>query len=313
MKTGEVEVLEEEHNEGGGMEQVTGSSLVPFDPLQRYLAEIRRFPLLDAEEELRLALLYRDKKDVEAGHKLVASNLRLVVHIALKFQGYWTTSILDLIQEGNLGLIRAMEKFDPYKGAKFSYYASFWIKAYTLKFIIDNWRLVKIGTTQSQRKLFFKLNKERERLNALGHDPGPKLLAEKLDTSEKEVIEMDQRLSGWEVSLEGRVSDESETTHKDLLPSKDLSLDRALEESESRDMLHEKLEELRTTLTGKDLYIFEERLLADSPLTLQEIGDKYGISKERIRQIEKRLKGKIKLFLEQEIQDLDVHDFVCGP
>ena len=310
METGEIALSEEKYNEGGGMGQAKGSSIVPFDPLQRYLAEIRRFPLLDAEEELQLAILYREKKDVEAGHKLVASNLRLVVHIALKFQKYWTASVLDLIQEGNLGLIRAMEKYDPYKGVKFSYYASFWIKAYALKYIIDNWRLVKIGTTQSQRKLFFKLNKERERLNALGHDPSPMLLAEKLDTSEKEVIEMDQRLGGWEVSLEGRVSDESETTHKDLLPSKDMSLDRVIEASESRDMLYEKLEEFRKTLASKDLYIFEERLLADSPLTLQEIGNAYGISKERVRQIEKRLKHKIKLFLEKEIPDLDVHDFV---
>lgn len=312
MDTGEVEVLEEGYSEEAGIEETTGSSLVPFDPFQRYLAEIRRYPLLTAEEERRLAILYREKMDIEAGHKLIASNLRLVVHIALKFQRYWTMSLLDLIQEGNIGLIQATERFNPYKGVKFSYYASFWIKAYILKFIIDNWRLVKIGTTQSQRKLFFNLKREKERLKAMGHDPGPKLLAEKLDTSEKDVIEMDQRLGGWEVSLESRVSDDSDSTHKDLLPSRDISHDEILVESETRDMFLDKLEEFRKTLEGKELCIFEERLISDSPLTLQEIGDKYGISKERIRQIEKRLKRKIKHFLEKEIPDFDGYDLRAG-
>ncbi len=299
----------EDDVEKAEVEGPTRTSLVPFDPLQRYLAEIRRYPLLSVEEERSLALKYKHNRDMEAGQKLITSNLRLVVHIALKFQRYWTTSLLDLVQEGNIGLTQAVEKFDPYKGAKFSYYASFWIKAYILKFIIDNWSLVKIGTTQAQRKLFFNLNKEKKRLHALGHDPSPKLLAENLDTSEKDIIEMDQRMGGWEVSLESQVSDESDTTHKDLLPSGEPSHDQVLVESEERGILHDKLREFRSTLEGKELYIFEERLLSNSPLTLQEIGNKYGISKERVRQIEKRLKHKIKLFLEAEIPDLDGYAF----
>jgi len=301
MELVEIEVLENEDAQETRMEEPTGTSLAPFDPLQRYFAEIRRYPLITTDEERRLIIQYREKGDAEAGHKLIASNLRLVVHIALKFQRHWTTSLLDLIQEGNVGLIKAVEKFDPYKGVKFSYYASFWIKAYIFKFIIDNWSLVKIGTTQAQRKLFFNLKKEKEKLNALGYDPGPKLLAEKLDTSEKDVIEMDQRLGGWEVSLESQISDNSVTTHKDLLHSNDISPDEMLMESETRDMFHDKLEELRKTLKDKELCIYEDRLLSDSPLTLQEIGDRYSVSKERIRQIEKRLKQKIKHFLEKEI------------
>ena len=297
----EIEVLENKDAQETRMEEPTGTSLAPFDPLQRYFAEIRRYPLITTDEERRLVIQYREKGDVEAGHELIASNLRLVVHIALKFQRHWTTSLLDLIQEGNVGLIKAVEKFDPYKGVKFSYYASFWIKAYIFKFIIDNWSLVKIGTTQAQRKLFFNLKKEKEKLNALGYDPGPKLLAEKLDTSEKDVIEMDQRLGGWEVSLESQISDNSVTTHKDLLHSNDISPDEMLMESETRDRFHNKLEELRNTLKDKELCIYEDRLLSDSPLTLQEIGDRYSVSKERIRQIEKRLKQKIKHFLEKEI------------
>ena len=289
-----------------------GTTLVPFDPLQRYLAEVRRYPLLDAEEERRLAIQFREDGDVQAGHRLIVSNLRLVVHFALKFQRYWTMSLLDLIQEGNIGLIKAVEKFEPYRNVKFSYYASFWIKAYIIKFVMDNWRLVKVGTTQAQRKLFFNLNKEKEKLTAQGYDPGPKLLAEKLGTRQKDIIEMEQRLGGWDVSLESQVSDNSDMTYKDLLPSGDVSYDEKLIETETRDIIFDKLEKLRNTLKDKELYIFEKRLISDSPLTLQKIGNKYHISKERVRQIESRLKEKIKRFLKEEIPDFNEKDFRIG-
>ena len=285
------------------------ASLVPFDPLQRYLAEVRRYALLTKEEERRLATRYRETGDMEAAYKLITANLRLVVRIAMEFHKYWIMDVLDLIQEGNIGLMQAVKKFDPYKGAKLSYYASFWIKAYILKFIIDNWKLVKIGTTQSQRRLFFNLNKEKERLIALGYDPVPKLLAERLDTKEKDIIEMDQRLGSWDISLESPVNDDSGSTHKDLLPSNEMSHDDMLAESEMRDIFIDKLEEFRRTLKGKELDIFEKRLLSDLPSTLQGIGEKYGLSKERIRQVEKRLKEKIKRFLEEEILDFNGYDF----
>jgi len=152
-------------------------ALIPYDPLQMYLLEVKRFNLLTREDETQLAIRVRDQNDEKAAYKLVTSNLRLVIKIAMDFHRYWTKNLLDLIQEGNLGLLQAVRKFDPYRGIKFSYYASFWIKAYMLKFIMDNWKLVKIGTTQSQRKLFFNLAKERDKLIAEGFRPEPRLLA----------------------------------------------------------------------------------------------------------------------------------------
>ncbi len=184
-------------------------SLVAYDPLQMYLWEIRRYSLLTKEEEVELAIRYREKNDQEAAHKIILSNLRLVVKIAMDFHRYWMKNLMDLIQEGNVGLMQAVKKFDPYRGIKFSYYASFWIKAYILKFIMENWKLVKIGTTQAQRKLFFNLAKEKERLLSLGYDPEPKLLAERLDVRKDEIIEMGQRLGGWEVSIDAPVKEDA--------------------------------------------------------------------------------------------------------
>ena len=158
------------------------------------------------EEEKTLLTRYQQSPDSELAYKLITSNLRLVVKIAMEFQRYWMQNLLDLIQEGNIGLMQAIKKFDPFRGIKFSYYASFWIKAYILKFIMDNWKLVKIGTTQAQRKLFYNLKKEKGRLLAMGIDPAPKLLSEKFSVSEKEIIEMDQRLGEWELSLDAPVA-----------------------------------------------------------------------------------------------------------
>jgi RNA polymerase sigma-32 factor len=183
-------------------------ALVPYDPLQLYLLEIKHYNLLTREEEVELATRVREKNDKKAAYRLVTSNLRLVVKIAMDFHRYWTKSLLDLIQEGNVGLLQAVRKFDPYRGIKFSYYASFWIKAYMLKFIMENWKLVKIGTTQTQRKLFFNLAKERDKLLARGFEPEPRLLAERLDVKEEEVREMSQRLGGGEVSLNAPMSDD---------------------------------------------------------------------------------------------------------
>ena len=310
MGTDEVEIIENEYGHEVEDEGSKSTSIVRYDPLQQYFAQLKNYPLLTTEEESRLAIQYREKGDIDAAYTLITSNLRLVVQIALEFQRYWMTNFLDLIQEGNIGLMQAVRKFDPYKGAKLSYYASFWIKAYILKFIIDNWRLVKIGTTQAQRKLFFNLEKERRKLDALGYDPTPKLLGERLDVKEKDVIEMDQRLGGWEVSLESPISSDTKTTHKDFLLSGDVSLDNMLAESELRDIYLEKLEEFRKTLQGKEEYIFNERLLSDSPLSLQDIGDKFGLSKERIRQIEKRLIGKIRHFLKEEIPEFNKSNYI---
>jgi RNA polymerase sigma-32 factor len=276
----------------------------PFDPLHRYLAEIRRYPILDAEEEKALAIQYREKGDIEAAYKLVVSNLRLVVKIALEYYNSWMTNLLDLIQEGNIGLMLAVKKFDPYRGVRLPYYASFWIRAYILRFVMENWRLVKVGTTQAQRKLFFNLRKEKERLEALGFTPGPKLLAQKLDVKESDVIEMDQRLGAREMSLDAPVEQGSRERFSDLVPSQEIYLDERLADAQLKNLFNQKIEEFRKTLKGRDLDIFENRILAPIPATLHELGNKYGISYERVRQIEKNILKRFKAIVVKEIPDL---------
>ena len=278
---------------------------VAFDPLRAYLEDIKRYPLLTREEEVQLSIRYREKGDLDAAYKLITSNLRLVVKIAMDFQRHWMQNLMDLIQEGNIGLMQAAKKFDPYRGYKFSYYASFWIKAYIIKFIMDNWKLVKIGTTQAQRKLFFNLRKERERLEAQGIEVSPKMLSQRLDVKESEVVEMDQRLSSWEISLDAPLDDNSEDTHKAFLPADVQPVDEQLADHEAKEILHDKLKRFRKTLKGKEAAIFDQRLLAEDPLTLQEIGDKFGISRERVRQIESRIKKNLKAYLEEQIEDLE--------
>lgn len=288
------------------------ASLAPYDPLQRYLLEISHYKLLTKEEEFQLAAQYREKKDPYAAYKLVTSNLRLVVKIALEFHRAWVMNLLDLIQEGNIGLMQAVKKFDPHQGIRLSSYASFWIRAYILRFILDNWRLVKIGTTQAQRKLFFNLQKERARLEAIGYVAEPKQLAERIGVKEKEVIQMDQRMSSWEASLDTPLRDDAEKSLMDFVPSQQESIDTRLADGEIKLLVREKLQEFKKTLKDKELDIFENRLLTESPLTLQEIGEKYGITRERARQIEERLLNKIRTYLEQEIPGITDTQITAG-
>ncbi|MFO8089387.1 MAG: RNA polymerase factor sigma-32 [Desulfatiglandaceae bacterium] len=311
----EVESIEEladkqEHSTGASsfipVPSSVDRSIVPYDPLQLYLSEIKKNRLLSREEEKELAIRFREQNDESAGYTLVTSNLRLVVKIAMDFHRYWTKNLLDLIQEGNLGLLQAVKKFDPYRGIKFSYYASFWIKAYMLKFIMDNWKLVKIGTTQSQRKLFFNLAKEREKLISEGFAPEPRLLAERLDVKEEEVVEMSQRLGSWEVSLNSPVGgDDSREAYDSVMPDPAMGADEKLSEKQEGVTLSEKLGEFRKTLSGKDLDIFDNRIMSDKPVTLQELGDKYGISRERVRQIQEKIIKKIKHYLNEEIPNFE--------
>jgi len=278
-------------------------ALIRYDPLQRYLSEISRYKLITREREKELGLRIQEDNDTEAAYELVTSNLRLVVKIALEFQRMWMQNLLDLIQEGNIGLMQAVKKFDPYKNVKFSYYASFWIKAYILKFIMDNWRLVKIGTTQGQRKLFFKLKKEKQNLIDQGFDPKPKLLSEKLGVSEREVIDMDQRLDGWDVSLDTPIKEDSDTDRIDFVSSEAESAEDQMAKKEIETLLHNKIDDFKRTMSSRELEIFERRVFSDSPATLQEIGDKYNISRERVRQIEKNIIKKIKEYFGNELPD----------
>ncbi len=286
----------------------SGANLVRLDPLQRYLAEIRRYPLLTREEEYALAVKVFEENDPDAAFKLITANLRLVVKIALDFQNIWMQNLLDLIQEGNVGLMQAVKKFDPYKNVKFSYYAAFWIKAYIYRFIMANWRLVKIGTTQNQRKLFFKLKKEKQALIEQGFDPQPKLLARRLGVSPDEVIEMDQRLGGWDVSLDQPVKDDSDTERMELVGAESASAEDQLAQMQIEQILQRKIGEFRERLDAREARIFEQRMLSDAPLTLQEIGDHYGVSKERIRQIETQLIKRLRAFIKEEIPDFNPED-----
>ena len=282
-------------------------SLVKFDPLQRYLSEISQYRLLTREEEVELGKRVQEDEDMEAAYQLVTSNLRLVVKIALEFQRVWMQNLLDLIQEGNIGLMQAVKKFDPYKNVKFSYYASFWIKAYILKFIMDNWRLVKIGTTQGQRKLFFKLKKEKQHLIEQGFDPKPKLLSQRLGVSEREIIDMDQRLDGWDVSLDSPVKEGSDTGRIEFVSEGSASAEDRVAKKEIETLLHNKVTEFRKQMTDRELEIFDLRIFSDNPVTLQEIGDRYGISRERVRQIEKNVIKKMRDFFKNEIPDFEAY------
>jgi RNA polymerase sigma-32 factor len=282
-------------------------SVVKFDPLQRYLSEISQYRLLTREEEVELGRRVQEEEDMDAAYRLVTSNLRLVVKIALEFQRVWMQNLLDLIQEGNIGLMQAVKKFDPYKNVKFSYYASFWIKAYILKFIMDNWRLVKIGTTQGQRKLFFKLKKEKQRLIEQGFDPKPKMLSQRLGVSEREIVDMDQRLDGWDVSLDSPVKEGSDTGRIEFISEGSASAEDRVAKKEIENLLHNKVSEFRKQMTERELEIFNQRIFSDSPVTLQEIGDRYGISRERVRQIEKNVIKKMRDFFKSEIPDFEAY------
>ncbi|NOQ18576.1 MAG: sigma-70 family RNA polymerase sigma factor, partial [Desulfobacterales bacterium] len=209
---------------------------------------------------------------------------------------------------GNIGLMKAGQKFDPYKNVKFSYYSSFWIKGYILKFIMDNWRLVKIGTTQGQRKLFFKLKKEKQKLIDQGFDPKPKLLSERLGVSEREIVDMDQRLDGWDVSLDAPLKDDSDTERIDFINTDAESTEDQVAKKEIEALLHKKIEEFKKTMTARELEIFEHRIFSDNPATLQEIGDRYNISRERVRQVEKNIIKKLRDFFKREIPDFDSYD-----
>lgn len=289
--------------------QSSENALVKFDPLQKYLQEISRYKLLTREEEREIAIRVREHGDQEAAYILACSNLRLVVKIALEFQRIWMQNLLDLIQEGNIGLMQAVRKFDPYKNVKFSYYSSFWIKAYILKFIMDNWRLVKIGTTQGQRKLFFKLKKEKQRLIDEGFDPKPKLLSQTLGVSEREIVDMELRLNGWDVSLDAPLKDDSDTERIEFLSTADESTEEKVAKKEIEELLHNKIEIFKKKMNKRELEIFNVRIFSDDPATLQEIGDRYGISRERVRQIEKSLIKKLREFFKREVSDFDSYAF----
>ncbi len=283
----------------------TGSAVSLNDPLRRYMDEIRRYPLLGAQEEFELATRLQRDGDIHAAKRLVQANLRLVVKIAYEYRTMYS-NLLDLIQEGNVGLMKAVSKFDPTKGARVGYYSSWWIRSYILKYLLDNFRLVKIGTTQAQKKLFYHLIREKERLEAQGMLAGPKLLAEKLNVRERDVVEMEQRLSGRgaELSIDTPIdrSDESSSaTHADFLSDGREGVDESLARKELLDLIQEKLPAFEKTLGDKERSLLKDRLLSEEPKTLQEVADLYGLTRERARQIEAKVIQKLREFLKKDI------------
>jgi RNA polymerase sigma-32 factor len=275
------------------------------DHLHIYLTEIGKYERLTREQEVELAERVREYDDEEAVDRLITSNLRLVVKIANDYQRHWKGNLLDLIQEGNLGLLQAVRKFDPKRGIKFSYYASFWIKAYILKHVMDNRKLVKIGTTQNQRKLFFRLAKERKELRAKGIDPQPKIVAKRLNVKEEEVVEMTQRLQGSEFSIDTPVSGQSKETYGAFLEAPIRTVEERISEEQLRGAFAEKLKEFRGRLTEREADIFDNRIVAEHPLILKELGDRYQISRERIRQIQSGIIKNIREWSKAEISNFE--------
>lgn len=268
------------------------------DPLSRYMQQVSQYPLLTDIEEKDLVQRVRENRDVDAAKKLVTSHLRLVVKIAMEYRNAYY-NVLDLIQEGNVGLLRAVKNFDPSKGARLGYYASWWIRSFILKYILDNFRLIKIGTTQAQRKLFYNLMKEKEKMEHMGFSPENKRIAERLDVKEEEVAEMDQRLSQSELSVDAPVGDEGGAHHIDFLKDPTQPIDEKISKQEFKDVLIDQLDGFSKTLNSRELNIFKTRLLAEMPDTLQTIADEYGITRERVRQIEERIKQKLKIYFEE--------------
>ena len=279
------------------------SELKVQDPLTLYLKEISRHKLLTIEEEKELTLQLLETGDIDVAKKLVLANLRLVVKIALEYKNAYK-NVMDLIQEGNIGLMKAVSKYDPAKGAKLSYYASWWIRSYILKFILDNFRLIKIGTTQEQKKLFYNLMREKQRLMSMGINPDVKLLSANLGVSEKAVIEMDHRLGahGQEVSLDKPFEEGGRQTLGDLIGNDEENPESKLADLQNLEILQNNLGDFVKGLKPRDQEIFKKRLLSEVPESLQSIADQYGVSRERIRQVEERLIEQLKIYMSDFIR-----------
>ncbi|MDC1175080.1 RNA polymerase factor sigma-32 [Bacteriovoracaceae bacterium] len=273
------------------------------DQFRTYLREISRYELLSEEQEKALTNALAETGDIEVAKKLVLHNLRLVVKIAMEYRSTWQ-NVMDLIQEGNIGLMKAVSKYDPDKGAKLSYYASWWIRSYVLKFILDNFRLVKVGTTNEQKKIFYNLMKEKNRLLSQGLEADSKTLSENLGVSEKTLVSMDSRLtSGGEVSIDASLdSDDGAAKFSDFLKDSSPSVEEQVADAQSIGLLNEHLQDFVSNLKERDREIFKKRLLSEVPPSLQAIANDYGVSRERIRQIEERLLNNLKVYMSEHIR-----------
>ncbi len=286
------------------------TEITRYDPLRRYLAEISRFVPLSRDEEHSLAVRYRETGDKETAYRLVTSNLKLVVKIAMIYHKVYR-NLLDLIQEGNLGLIQAVRRFDPYRGTRLPTYAAWWIKAYILKFLLDNSRMVKIGTTNARRKILMNLNREKRELESKGIVPTSKLLAENLGVDEQELRDVEQGMAGPDISLDAPLGREDGDAHYiDTLHMMEQSVDEKIAHGEFRELLEKRFAEFAETLSERERVILTRRLIADEPETLQQIADRYGISREAVRVAEKKLITKLKKYMVEsfgDVREIEVH------
>ena len=300
------ESSDEEPVHSAPLSKSTGGPMERLDPMAAYLREVQRHPLLTPEKTHELAAEFVKTQNPAIAAQLVTANLRLVVKIAYEYRRAYK-NIMDLVQEGNIGLMQAVKRYDPYRGVKLSSYAAWWIRAYILRFILNNWRLVKLGTTQAQLKLFFNLRKKRAELASMGVDPTNAEIAKSLNVPEADVAEMDVRLAASEKSLDAPVGDADgrSIAKVDMMPAAGAGPETQMADEELQSLLKDKLAEFRKTLDGKekDLAIFDLRLVSDDPLTLQDLGDKFGISRERVRQLEQRLLGRLRDYLKREMGD----------
>lgn len=298
----DVEVLDVDASEAHVVSR--SSDLVRRDPLDVYMQDTKRFPLLTREEEHVLAVRLVEDGDAAAARTLVESNLRLVVKIAYEYQRAHQ-NLLDIVQEGNIGLMQAVSKYDPYRGVKLSSYASWWIRAYMLKFILNNHRMVKLGTTQAQRKLFFNLKKERDRLESEGFNADAASIAKSLDVREKDVVDMQKRLASSDASFDAPLTTGDEggarTRHDVLEDTGSGRPDEVVEETQFHNLLKEKLGSFADSLEGREERIFRQRWLSDEPMKLRQLGSEFGVSRERTRQLEKRLLGRVREYLQREL------------
>jgi len=280
----------------------------PASALTRYMAQLRHHAPISREEEHALAVRWVEQGDVEAARMLVLSNLRLVVKIAMDYRRAWANT-LDLIQEGNVGLMEAVQRYDPYLGVKLSTYAVYWIRAYILKYILDNMRSVRMGTTRAERKLFFRLNKERRRLEREGYEAEPRLLAERLDVSEDDVVHMQARLSRPDTSMDAPVfrDEKGGATFGDNVANPGSSAEQDVASAEIQRIFRDKVEEFAQDLSPRDGRILWERLLADEPLTLAELGEEFGVTRERVRQLEARILRDMRTFLKDQLVDFEFY------
>jgi RNA polymerase sigma-32 factor len=261
--------------------------------LDLYTAEINRFPLLSPEEEFELAVRLKKYNDMEAAEKLIVSNLKFVVKIAYEYRNYGPR-LADMIQEGNIGLMHAVKKFDPHKGYRLISYAVWWIRAYIQNYIIKSWSLVKIGTTQAQRKLFFKLSQAKKDLETISRkNPEFAEIAEFLGVKEGEVEEMELRLTNRDFSLDAYISENDDTSHINYLTYEGDNQETMLIKKEETALVKRDIAGALSKLNDRENYIIQNRVMADNPLTLQEIGDHYNITRERARQIEKQALKKL--------------------